>query len=115
MIAIPWTGTFQPAQIWYTGTNCTGTAYLNDGGDGTPPFPKIFGKWVVFSGSANSLMAPTTVSGGTSTAETFTAQSIDNPTCGNNAAFTREGWKLSAVSRATVGLPATIAVPLRLQ
>jgi hypothetical protein len=30
-------GTFPTAQIWWTGSNCTGTPYLNDGESGGVP------------------------------------------------------------------------------
>jgi hypothetical protein len=113
-IDIPFNGVFKPAQIYYTGSSCSGTAYLNDGGGGNGPFGTINAKWVVYSGTQNTLMAPATVANGVSTGEAFTAATIDNPTCGA-AAYKASGWKLTAVSRATVGLPATIATPLKLQ
>jgi Collagen triple helix repeat (20 copies) len=112
VIDIPWTGQFTPAQIYYTGQNCSGTAYLNDGRGGTGPFSPLLGKWVVYSGSMNTLMVPATVNNGFSMGEAMTAATIDNPTCGANAG-TRSGWKLTAISRANVGLPNTIATPLR--
>jgi hypothetical protein len=114
IVDIPFDGVFYPAQIYYTAAGCTGTAYLNDGNGGNPPFQTMGGKYVVYSGSMNSLMAPATVVGGVSTGEAFTSATIDNPGCGANAG-SRSGWKLVAVSRATVGLPATIATPIKLQ
>ena len=113
MIEIPWNAAFPSAQIYYTGANCTGTAYLNHGGGGAP-FPTMFGKWVVFSRALNSLVTPATVANGVSTAETFNAATLDNPTCGASDG-PAEGWKLQTVTRATVGLPATIALPLKFQ
>jgi hypothetical protein len=112
-VDIPFTGDFYPAQIYYTGASCSGTAYLNDGGSGSGPFGAIAAKWVVYSGSRHTLMAPATIANGVSTAEAFTASTIDNPDCGANAG-TRSGWKLVAISHATAGLPNTIATPLRL-
>ena len=113
---IPCDGVFFPAQIYYTGTNGTGTAYLNDGGGGTSgETEKINGKWVVYSGSLASLMEPDTVVDGTAVNTTFTAQSIDNPTNSNFAPASRSGWKLKTTTRAAIGLPATIAVPITLQ
>ena len=113
-IDIQFDGTFRPAQIYYTSASCAGTAYLNDGMGGTGPFTKISGKWVVWSASANSLMVPATVSGGTATGESFTASTIDNPACGPSAG-TRSGWKLTTITRSAVGLPNAIATPLKLQ
>jgi collagen triple helix repeat protein len=113
-ISIPFDAAFQPAQIYYTGANCTGTAYLNDGNGGTPPFDTITGKWLVYSGSMNSLMEPATVANGFSTSEALTASTIDNPACGASAG-TRSGWKLKTITRTAAGLPATIATPLKIQ
>jgi hypothetical protein len=112
-IDIPFTGAFYPAQIYYTGASCTGTAYLNDGNGGTGPFGAIADKWAVYSASQHTLMAPATVANGVSTGEAFTASTIDNPDCGSDTG-TRSGWKLVAITRATAGLPNTIATPLRL-
>lgn len=114
IVTIPFDGVFKPAQIYYTGAGCTGTAYLNDGNGGTPPFETIGGKWVVFSGSQNTLMAPATVVSGFSTGVSFTAATIDNPTCGASAGL-RSGWQLTAISRVTAGLPASIATPITMQ
>jgi hypothetical protein len=113
-IDIPFDGVFKPAQIYYTGAGCTGTAYLNDGNGGTPPFDAISGKWLVYSGSMNTLMAPATVANGFSMGEAFTAATIDNPSCGASAG-TRSGWKLQPITRTAAGLPASIATPLTLQ
>ncbi|WP_037409916.1 collagen-like domain-containing protein [Candidatus Solirubrobacter pratensis] len=111
---IPFDGKFYPAQIYYTGGSCSGTAYLNDGQGGTPPFGAMNGKWVVYSGSLKSLMAPAGVSNGVATAEAFTAATIDNPDCGPDTG-TRSGWKLTPITRSAAGLPDTIAMPLHLQ
>ena len=108
LVTLQWDGTFAPAQIYYTVANCTGSAYLNDGGS---PGQKIYGKSVAYSGSLNTLMAPTTVANGTSTSVSFTSAAIDNPTCGPSAGQ-NSGWALSAVTHAAVGLPATISAPL---
>ena len=94
-------------------TRC-GFVVLNDGGGGTPPFEAISGKWLVFSGSMNTLMEPATVASGASLGEAFTAATIDNPACGASAG-TRSGWKLKAITRAAAGLPATIATPITVQ
>lgn len=115
-VFISYDGVFYPAQLYYTGTNGTGIAYLNDGGGGTiTEVEKINGKWVVYSGSFASLMEPDTVVDGTEANTTFTAQSIDNPTNSNFTAATRSGWKLKTTTRAAIGLPETIALPITLQ
>ncbi len=113
-IDIQFDGTFRAPQIYYTGAGCTGTAYLNDSQGGSGPFTKITGKHAVYSASMNTLMAPATVNAGTATGEALTASTIDNPAYGPSAG-TRSGWKLTAVTHAAVGLPNTIATPLKLQ
>ena len=112
-VTVNFDGTFTPAQIYYTGANCTGTAYLNDGNGGTGPFDRIFGRQVVFSRAMNTLMVPATVTNGTALGVAFTSATIDNPLCGASAG-TVSGWQLTAITRAAAGLPATIATPLRL-
>jgi len=113
-VSIPFDAVLKPAQIYYTGAGCTGTAYLNDGGGGSPPFESISGKWVVFSRAMNTLMEPATVANGVSTGEAFTAATIDNPTCFTSAG-TDSGWKLKAITHAAAGLPTTIATPIKVQ
>ena len=92
MLALPWTGQSSPAQIYYTGAGCTGTAYLNGGWSGE----HIHARTVVWSGSFNSWMVPAadTLVGGTSApVESVSVASIDNPTCLGSA--TGRGYKLS--------------------
>ena len=112
---IPFDGTFDPAQIYYTGANGTGIGYLNDGDGGNiVEVEKIYGKNVVYSGSFASLMEPDTVVDGTATNVTFTAASFDNPTNSPSSGL-KSGWKLKTITRAAAGLPATIALPITLQ
>jgi hypothetical protein len=113
-ISIPWNAQFFPAQIWYTGPcGAVGTGWLNDGNGADNSVPLfISGKWLVFSGSLNTLEQPANVTNGTEASTTLSAQSIDNPTCGNQAATTDSGWQLKPITHAAAGLPAVIAVPL---
>jgi hypothetical protein len=116
MVSIPWTGVFNPAQIWYSGScGSVGTGWLNDGAGSTnSPVQHIFGKWLVFSGSLNTLEKPTTVGAdGTEASTTVNAASIDNPTCQNESpASTESGFQLTPITNAAAGLPATIKTPL---
>ena len=107
---IPWDGQFRNAQIYYTGASCTGDAYLNDGGTNGQT---ISGKWAVYSGSMNTLMAPATTANGVATSGGLTSAAIDNPACGTSSG-TKSGWKLTPLSRSAAGLPNTITLPLRL-
>ncbi len=102
LVYINWDGTMGAGQIWYSGAGCTGTALLNSGGPGAGP---IYGKTVVYSGSRASLMAPTTVgANGLESASSIMAATIDNPTCMASPG-TSDGWQVSAIAPATVGLP----------
>jgi hypothetical protein len=112
LITIFWTGQFAPAQIWYTGPcSSVGTGWLNNGQGDAVGAPFMSGRWLVYSGSLNSLMQADTVTNGTSASSLVTAQSIDNPTC-QASAGSFSGWKLKTITRAAAGLPATIATPL---
>ena len=51
---IAYDGTFSPAQIYYTGASCSGTAYLNGGG--TTPVDYRLTKTAVYSGTLGQLM-----------------------------------------------------------
>jgi hypothetical protein len=47
-------GTFNPSQIWWSsGTGCSGTGYLNDGGEGAGGLPTYY-KTLAWSGATNS-------------------------------------------------------------
>jgi hypothetical protein len=111
LVIINFDGSFTPQQIYYTGTGCTGTAYLNAA---AAAGGKICGKYVVYSGSMGQLMAPADIVGGLAVSESLTAAGLDNPTCSASSG-TQSGWQLAAVTRATIGLPATIVSPLKLQ
>lgn len=125
---INWTGTYPAAQIYYSSydTNtlkCGGTAYFNSGGsalrNGVPNPPiAMYGKWMLFSGSLDSLMVPSTVeSNGTSLTVSLGAggiQGIDNPSCGTSTS-TNLVWPLKKVEPVDVGLPATVKPPLSIE
>ena len=70
---------------------------------------------MVFSGSLNSLVVPATVANGTSASVLVTAQSIDNPDCSTSPRPDARAGSSARSPRAAVGLPATIATPLRLE
>jgi hypothetical protein len=72
-------GTFPPVQIWWTGANCTGTPYLNDGLSGGA---QMLAKNVIYSAKTNlldTLSSPNAL--GISTSVAINALSIENPTC----------------------------------
>jgi hypothetical protein len=113
VMTVQWDGTIRGGQIYYSGANCTGTAWLNAGFVGAPA---IYGKRVVFSRAFNSLMVPANVNAGTGAApsEGFNAATIDNPNCGpggNNG-----GWRIRRANAGEVGLPGyPLATPLGVQ
>ncbi|KQY62449.1 MULTISPECIES: collagen-like protein [unclassified Nocardioides] len=113
MLTVGWDGSIAPAQAYYTGAGCTGTAYLNSGSS-TPSW--LYAKTLVYLGSANTLAVPAVLDGSGAAANTgFTAATIDNPACGASAGA-RNGWELKATTAANTGLPAgvvnQIATPL---
>lgn len=120
MTTINWNGTFSPAQIYYTGATCTGSAYLNSGSSANVGY--MYGKFLVWSGSLGQFMVATTGSiKADGTAETvkpsvagFTITAIDNPTCGPSSSD-QYMWPLTATTTAAVGLPAVVVPPLRMQ
>ncbi len=120
MTTINWNGTFSPAQIYYTGATCTGSAYLNSGSSVNVGY--MYGKFLVWSGSLGQFMIATPGSiKADGTAETvkpsvagFTITAIDNPTCGPSSSD-QYMWPLTATTTNAVGLPAAIVPPLRMQ
>lgn len=103
---------FPLSQIYWTGASCTGTPYLNDGLSGGQ---KSYYKILCYSGTGSQLYELASPNAnGISTSTTFTAATIENPTCMTNSGV-RGGWALTAVSRATVGLPTTITYPLTIK
>jgi hypothetical protein len=120
MTTINWNGTFSPAQIYYTGATCTGSAYLNSGSSSNVGY--MYGKFLVWSGSLGQFMVATPGSiRADGTAETvkpsvagFTITAIDNPTCGPSSSD-QYMWPLTPTTTAAVGLPAAIVPPLRMQ
>jgi len=111
-LQVTWNGKVGAAQAYYSDGSCTANPYLNDGGGGGRP---MFGKTLVYLGTPDQLAVPADVTSGYATSVSFTSGSMDNPTCGTNAG-THNGWKLTTVSAASVGLPAgttgQLTVPL---
>jgi hypothetical protein len=113
IVGFNWDNSKSPAQIYWTSSNCTGTAYLNDGWGGSGDPQIMFGKSAVWSAKANSYMVPYTVTNGYSTSVTFTAATIENPTCYASSG-TDSGWRLKTVTNAALGVPDSITLPFTL-
>lgn len=101
-------GSIAGAPLYWTQAGCTGTAYLNLGGGAATLYSKVVlrsevsgGLFVPASGNANGITA----------AVSLTSAASENPSCATSIG-TRQGIRLTAVSRAAVGLPATITPPL---
>jgi hypothetical protein len=97
-------------QINWTAASCTGTPYLNDGGE---PGSVAYYKTLCYSGKTGSLYrlaSPDANGSSTSVSVSGGTPTIENPTCMTGG--TNSGWALTAVSRTTVGLPSTISYPL---
>jgi hypothetical protein len=124
-------GTFPIGQIWWSGLNCTGTPYLNDGQSGligTASYYTAQASYVnepVYSAAANKLYL---LSGGNSNSIALSQNmpggslSIENPTCMNNSPATStpaSGWPLTPTTPAAIGFsasgtPLAVATPLEL-
>ncbi len=113
MVGFNWDNSKYPGQIYWTTSGCGGIAYLNDGwgGSGSPQI--MFGKSAVWSTAANSYMVPYTVTNGYSTSVTFTAASIENPTCYSSSG-TDSGWRLKTITNSALGIPGSITLPFTL-
>jgi hypothetical protein len=102
-------GSVASAPLYWTQAGCTGVAYLNTGGGAATLYSKV----VVRSEVNGSLYAP---SGGNNNniaaAVSLTSAATENPTCATSGG-SRQGIRLSAVSRSAIGLPGTITPPLR--
>jgi hypothetical protein len=112
-VDVQWDGTFPLNQIYYQNANCTGTAWLNAGGDTTG---EVWGKQVVWASHAGSLMVPASVNvSGYALPVGFSAGAIENYSTACDPGGSNTGWELTPVSLATVGLNFTITPPLLLQ
>jgi hypothetical protein len=111
-------GTFPAGQIYWTGPNCTGTPYLNDGWGGSGG-QKMLATQLTYSAKTNTLYTLSNPnSSGVSTSVAVTSASIENPTCYASAG-TVSGWALTPTSPATVGssatgTPLTVPAPFQL-
>lgn len=113
MVFIEWTGIIPSGQVYYSDNGCTTNPHLNSGWDRPEP---LFGKTVVRLHTTNKLTVPSNVGpNGVSMSVAMHAEGIDNPECMDYPGGTQWGWPLTVVTPTQVGLPATIAAPLRLQ
>lgn len=105
---------FTSSQIWWTGSGCTGTPYLNDGGVGGQ---QRFSKFLVYSGAANQLytMSNPNTNGVSVSGPIPTVVSIENSGVCSSSGGGTSGWAMTPVARTTVGLPTTISYPLSVQ
>jgi hypothetical protein len=116
IVSFGWDNALSAAQLWWTGAGCTGTAYLNDGGSGTPISTKIYGKTAYWSTLANSYMVPATVTNGTSTSVAAAILTIENTGSGcSSSSGPNSGWQLTTITKAALGVPATITLPFLFQ
>lgn len=113
-----WSGRFFESQIYYSTASCNpsgATRWLNAGGATTE---LLTTKWVYWEGSGGGFLVPqdngAANNDSLSAAVSFSASSLWNyGSCqsgGNNS-----GWPLTPVTRATAGIPASIAAPLKIQ
>lgn len=96
-------------QIYWSGSNCTGTPFYNDGG---VTGSIIYSKTLCYSGKTGLLysMANPNANGCSVSIAQPVAATIENPTCMTGGGSS--GWSLTSVTNATAGLPNTILYPL---
>jgi hypothetical protein len=106
------TNEFPIDQIYWSGANCTGTPFLNDGGT---TGSVIYSKMLCYSGKTGSLysMASPNTNGCSVSVSHPAAATIENPTCMSGGGTS--GWSLTAITNVAAGLPATIVYPLTIK
>ena len=116
-------GTFPNQQLYYSTSNCTigsGTSvWLNSGNANVTSYRN--GKLVVYEGASGNFWVPSNVNAnGIASSVAFTAPSLwngsgvqTNWSCGSGSA--NGGWLLTPITRATAGIPNSIAAPLSVQ
>jgi hypothetical protein len=120
LVTIGFSGQQPGSQIWWSNSNCTGTAYLNAGSPAVHA-ASTWSKAVVYSGAADNMyVAATDVDTyGMSWSRPFTVRSIENSgvcdTTNYAAGYDAGGWQLAAVSRVQLGWPAAaFTLPIRI-
>jgi hypothetical protein len=115
-------GKFPVSQMWWTGSSCSGTGYLNDGQGGGA---QMYNHTVLYSGSTNSLLVPVG-SGAQVVSSNATIASLEDPgvTDGSSNCFSTAGstpgWQLTTFNAVTTlgwtlsGNPLALAGPLQL-
>ena len=101
---------FPGNQIYWTGANCSGTPYFNNGG--TPNTVRL-AKLLIYSASTGNLYSLSNPdANGVSTSVPISSATIENNGVCTTSAGGSNGYALTLISRSTIGLPATIAYPL---
>jgi hypothetical protein len=105
------------SDIFWSGTTCNGSAYLDAQGLATVNFPTMYAKDVIYSAAANQLMLPVVTAGQvTATSGNYTLASeelagypapdytfADGVSwCDQTGTATETGWPLAAIDPATV-------------
>ena len=111
--SIGWNGAFFDSQVYFNGASCAGTtAWLNEGGGNGPGGTKVSGKFLTWVANGDQLYKYANLdANGLATSVGFTGTSLWNyGSCQGGS--TNTGWVLTPVTRASVGIPATIAAPI---
>ena len=106
------TNDFPIDQIYWSGSNCTGTPFLNDGGiTGSVIYSKI----LCYSGKTGLLYAPANPNGNGCSISTAhsPAATIEYTTCMTGGGAS--GWSITTITFAAAGLPNNIFHPLAIR
>jgi hypothetical protein len=100
LVTLRWDGSFENSPVIFSGSGCTGAVSLNSRAGVSR---NVFNKRVVFSKFTGLLYLPSSTS-----STSVTAAAADNNGACRATTSTVHAWALTATSRATIGLPATI-------
>lgn len=106
------TNHFPIDQIYWSGSNCTGTPFLNDNGlTGSALYAKI----LCYSGKTGLLYTPVNPNANGCSISTAhsPAATIESPNCMSGGGTS--GWSITSITFAAAGLPNTIFYPLTIK
>lgn len=104
------TNRFPIDQIYWSGSNCTGTPFLSG-----PAGSVIYSKILCYSGKTGLLYAPANPNANGCSISTVhpVSATIENPTCMTGGGT--DGWSINSIGFAAAGLPNTIFYPLSIR
>jgi hypothetical protein len=104
-------GSSPTVALWFSGANCTGSAYALQG---NAPGMQVQANFTIWNGAKGQYYAPANAdASGLSTIVSSTFMSNGDSACNTGGAV--NGLLMTPLTNAQVGLPATVASPLKVQ